>query len=926
MRKFRIREKLSRGVVLGILFVVLFLILLLRLFRLQIVEGESYAEDFRLQIRKEIPVKGTRGTIYDRNGTPLARDQLVYCVTFQDVEEDSDSRTRQLALNGKLWRISGIIRENGDTVEDSLQIMADRNGNFQFTVEGTALDRFRADVFGRARIEEMTEEEKNAGAQEIVDHLADRFCVFGEDGKAYTEEERREYGLPEAFENGELLELLGMRYALSLHSYQKYLPVTMAENVSEETAAAIMENQAELAGADVQEDSIRVYEGGEACASILGYTGAASVEELEELGMDGSEETVVGKAGLEQYLDSTLRGENGEQAVYVDNLGQITEDLGVLEKPRTGKDVYLSIDVRLQNAVFDALEKKIAEILTENLIDAKTFDVENVNDTTEIRIPVYDAYTALLTNGAVDLGKMQEGDASGVEKEVALIFKERKAEVIRELGDVLYASEPYEEYGEEMQAYQRFMTENTEVLLRDKMDEESEPVKAWYKGTSSLREYLMGMIDEGWIDIQALDTGKEYLGTEETYALVREYILQEMEQDTDLDEIIYRYLLLDGRITPEQVFEVLYEQGKLDKEDGEYEQWRLGGMSTYGLLIDKIKSLEITPADLALDPCSGSAVVTDTETGNVLACVSYPGYDNNRLANRMDGEYYYQLMNNDSLPLYNRATQQLCAPGSTFKPVTVIAGLQEGVIDPSTEVFCDGVFDKVSPALRCWNHAGHGAVSGVGSALMNSCNDYLCEISYRLGTKEDGTFSDDQALGYIQKYAELFDLDQTSGIELTESSPQITDRYGIPSAIGQGTNNFSTVQLGRYVTTLANEGISFQLSLIDRIGEARKEPETESRINLPAEVWDNVHAGMEQYAQSTGSFDALGEAAAGKSGTAQESAKRPDHALFVGYAPDQDPEIAVAVRIVNGYAAGASVECASSIFNEYFTLASDRSS
>ena len=477
-----------------------------------------------------------------------------------------------------------------------------------------------------------------------------------------------------------------------------------------------------------------------------------------------------------------------------------------------------------------------------------------------------------------------------------------------------------------MQAYQRFMTENAEVLLRDKMDEESEHVKTWNEGRSSLREYLMGMIEAGWVDIQALDTGKEYLGTEETYELVRGYILQEMEQDTDLDEIIYRYLLLDGRITPEQVFEVLYEQGKLDKEDGEYERWRLGGMSTYGLLIDKIKGLEITPADLALAPCSGSAVVTDTETGKVLACVSYPGYDNNRLANRMDGEYYYQLMNNDSLPLYNRATQQLCAPGSTFKPVTVIAGLQEGVIDPSTEVFCDGVFDKVSPALRCWNHAGHGAVSGVGSALMNSCNDYLFEISYRLPVCETLELELDQALGYIQKYAELFDLDQTSGIELTESSPQITDRYGIPSAIGQGTNNFSTVQLGRYVTTLANEGTSFQLSLIDRIGEAAKEPETESRIDLPEEVWDNVHAGMEQYAQSTGSFDGLEEAAAGKSGTAQESAKRPDHALFVGYAPAQDPEVAVAVRIVNGYAAGASVECAVSIFNEYFTMASDRSS
>ena len=117
----------------------------------------------------------------------------------------------------------------------------------------------------------------------------------------------------------------------------------------------------------------------------------------------------------------------------------------------------------------------------------------------------------------------------------------------------------------------------------------------------------------------------------------------------------------------------------------------------------------------------------------VLACVSYPGYDNNRLANQMDNKYYYKIYNNASLPLFNRATHQLSATGSTFKHVTLIAGLEEGVIDESTMVECDGVFDKVDPPLKCWNHAGHGAVNGVDSALKNSCNDYLCEVSYRLG-------------------------------------------------------------------------------------------------------------------------------------------------------------------------------------------------
>ena len=99
---------------------------------------------------------------------------------------------------------------------------------------------------------------------------------------------------------------------------------------------------------------------------------------------------------------------------------------------------------------------------------------------------------------------------------------------------------------------------------------------------------------------------------------------------------------------------ILYDQGVVDKADGDFESWKNGGISTYDLVLRKIDKLEITPADLALDPCSGSAVVTDTKTGEVLACVSYPGYDNNRLAGQMDEEYYYRIYNNASLPLYNR--------------------------------------------------------------------------------------------------------------------------------------------------------------------------------------------------------------------------------------------------------------------------------
>ena len=277
--------------------------------------------------------------------------------------------------------------------------------------------------------------------------------------------------------------------------------------------------------------------------------------------------------------------------------------------------------------------------------------------------------------------------------------------------------------------------------------------------------------------------------------------------------------------------------------------------------------------------------------------------------------------------MYNRATQQLTAPGSTLKPVTIIAGLQEGVISPSSSVFCDGVFDKVEPSLRCWKHSGHGTVANAPTALQFSCNDYMCEIAYRIGEKQGTEYADNTALACLQKYAALFYLDKKSGIELTESEPHVTDQYGIPSAIGQGTHNYATVQLARYVSAIAARGDVFSLSLIKGISGADgviKENDVvrTGRVALPAGVWDTVHTGMQQFAQNNSVLKNTGISVAGKTGTAQEAKNRPDHALFVGYAPCDQPQIAVAVRIANGYGSSNATEVGKNIFEYYFDLKS----
>ena len=910
--------KISRYFVLIIIFVLLFSMLIVRLFQLQIVKGEEYKNNFILKTKREIVIPGSRGNIYDRNGKPLATNRVANSVTFEDREVYNSDRERQLNLNSKIYKMIRLIKNNGDMIETSLKIIIDQNGNYQFSVDDFWLDRFKADVYGKANIDDMEDKEKNATADEVLSFLSDKFCIFSEGNKKYTNKEKKDYGLPQQFEKSDLLDILNIRYSLSLQAYQKYLSVTVAKDVTNETVAAIMENQYDILGVDIKQESIRVYHGGEACSSILGYTGTISSEELKKRNENEfTINSIVGKSGMEQYLDQYLQGKDGKKAVYVDNMGRTTQDLGVIEEPRVGKDVNLSIDIELQQKTYETLERKIADILVKYLINAKTFDKKAVHDATEIKIPVYDAYIALLNNGAIDWEQLRADNASELEKNIVEIFLKKKNYVIQEIEkDLRESPVKYSELEDEKKEYQKFVIENLNIIN----DDNTELGKQWKTGELSMKEYLHGQIGQGNINFEIIKSEEEYLDKDEIYKLLVSYIMDELQENIQFDKIINKYLVLDDEILPEDIIKLLYEQQFLNPEDEDYENWSRGVITTFHLLIQKIQKLEITPADLALDPCSGSAIVTDTATGKVLACVSYPGYDNNRLANQMDNEYYYKIYNNASLPLYNRATQQLSAPGSTFKPVTIIAGLEEGVIDESTMVECDGVFDKVEPPLKCWNHAGHGAVNGVDSALENSCNDYLCEVSYRLGMIGNDEFSDNQALNYIQEYAKMFDLDKKSGIELTESKPKITDKYAIPSAIGQGTNNFSTVQLGRYVTTLANGGTSFQLSLIDKIDGVETTAKVESTIELDKSSWEGVHAGLESYAQSTGIFDGFPIVTAGKSGTAQEVKDRPDHGLFIGYAPAENPEIAVAVRIVNGYVAGNAVECGKEIFEYYFGI------
>ena len=929
---------IERATVLALIFTIMSFVLVHRLYRLQIIDGATYRANFSLMTTKTRTLKGTRGNIYDRNGNVLAYNELSYTLTIEDSGTYNTKREKALALNSEAYKISNILKSHGDSLDNEFHVIIGEDGKYTYDCTGRTLQRFKADVYGHALIDEMTPVEANSTAEEMMAYLQseEKFAIIRTE-KPYTEEELAEVGLPLRLTPQDVLDITYVRYQLFTTSYRKYVPVTIATNLSDESVADLMERSSSLEGIAIVDDTLRVYDEPEAFASIIGYTGRVSSEDLSELQAQNSKynsSSIVGKSGIEKIMETTLQGFDGQETVYVDNLGKVLKiDEGNTIRPKAGNDVYLTMDKNLQVATYKMLEQRIAGILESVIVNQKDFDTSNVTDTADILIPIYDVYNAIISNNVLDITRFEAADASPAEQSLASEFAKKQNEVFALLDNELTGATPlpYQNLTKEMQEYESYIVNDllmsqTGILNSTAIDKTDETYLAWTRDeTISLREYLTYAASKNWIDISVFNDDDTYLDSSEIYERLSDYIKDYLSTDNDFSKKLYKYLLNDDRITGNQIIQTLYDQGVFDKEDGDYEAFQEGYYTAYELIISKINDLTLKPSMLALDPCSGSAVVTNAKTGEILACVTYPGYDNNRLSNSMDVAYYNSLAQDQSRPFYNKATQQTTAPGSTFKLVTTTAGLEEGVINNDTLYTCTGTFDLIETPLNCWYKSGHGVLNIIGG-IENSCNVFFSNVAYELGINEEGNWSDSLSLSKLQSYAKMYDMDKSSGIEIPEASPGISDQYAVPSSIGQGTHSFTTTQLARYVTTLANSGTSYSISLLDQVTDSDGKviqdysPSIESHVSISNNTWNVIHQGMRAVIESKYEYTDMPIAVAGKTGTAQESKSRPSHALFVSYAPYEDPEIALAVRIGNGYSSTNATLVGKDIYQYYFNL------
>ena len=334
------------------------------------------------------------------------------------------------------------------------------------------------------------------------------------------------------------------------------------------------------------------------------------------------------------------------------------------------------------------------------------------------------------------------------------------------------------------------------------------------------------------------------------------------------------------------------------------------------------------------DTQGGAAVVIDVSDGGVLAMASYPTFDLTTYT-----QNYNDLLADPLEPLKNRAIREVYPPGSTFKMVTAIGGLEEGIIEPDTEILDTGrylYYDDYQP--QCWIYRDSGGwrtheEENVSDAIMDSCNVFFFDVGRRLG------------ISLLEQYTAMFGLGQPTGIELSEATgwmdgPEYTESQGqtwyegntLPAAIGQGNSRFTPLQLANYVATLANGGTHYSAHLLKEVKSSdfsqvveRYEPQVLNQLDIEPENLAAVTEGMLRVTTEGSAktyFKDLGVQVAAKTGSAQVSSATESNALFVAFAPYEDPEIALAIVVEKGGSGSTLANIAAEILEYYFSAGS----
>lgn len=345
-----------------------------------------------------------------------------------------------------------------------------------------------------------------------------------------------------------------------------------------------------------------------------------------------------------------------------------------------------------------------------------------------------------------------------------------------------------------------------------------------------------------------------------------------------------------------------------------------------------------SPAD------AGVTVVLNVKTGEVLAMASNPDYDPSAFVNGIDENTWNYYINGDTKPLENKAISAMYSPGSTYKMVTALAGLETGAITTTDKIRDTGIYRKYNSSWKCWKISGHGYLD-VSNAIERSCNYFFYELGDRVG------------IDTLAKYSYYLGLGHKTGIELKGEIPGVlasneiakqenrvwNPGETISAAIGQSYNTFTPIQMAKYVAMVANRGKKLDVTIVKSIirpdGSEIPRNEYESKVSeklglTPDNTEEmsfnetNIQAileGMRGVTSESGgtaysTFRDFDIEVGGKTGSAQTGVEGKTNAWFVGFAPFDNPEIAIVVFVRNGGSGGYTAEVARDIIAQYFGM------
>ena len=905
----------NRLFVLLVIVAAIFAVLVCRLFYMQIVNGEEASAGITSSVTREVSMPAARGNIYDRYGRPLAVNEAAFSIEIDDsIAVDYEDKNEQVV---KLYE---KMKENGYTVTDNLPISRDTEP--KFTISGDELEEWKTDIG-------LDKKQMRYDAARTLEYLYDS------------------YGLDETVDENKKREIVSLGINISDKNIMiMNLIMTIESNggeivdelpISEDRPYTfIIENEKEI-----QRWKKDVSMEGEE----LDYTAEESMEYLIDLfgipqNMSPAMQRKLAAVRYSLYLQRFKKYQPVTVAREINDkiIAEVKENL----------DIFPGVSVETESMRKYEEGDKFSNILgyIRQISDEELKEYEQYG---------YDSGDIV---GKTGIEKVMELELNGKDGKMLVEVDNmgRKISTLETEAPVS-GNDVFLTIDKDLQiaAYNYLEDALAEAIITRLTSELEKDVPV------TLKQLFTSMIESGSISVSSI------MKAEEGYQLTLKNLILSYNKDIDISDSeqktaakqVLTKAVEDGTLSYTTMIFVMLEQGIITADDNYRSRIVSGELSPLEIIIDKLRTGDLTPAETNLNPCSGSVVVSDVNSGKTLALVTYPSYDNNELVNTFNNEYYNKLLEDPSTPLVNRPLMQKKAPGSTLKMVTAVAALETGIITPEQTIKDEGLFTKAgTPYARCMIYSLNGSTHGyvnVSHALEVSCNYFFYDVSYMLGGETDEPTSL-KGITILDEYYDAFGLNSPTGMEIGENPPSMaspsykeeimkwqnpeatpsqtrwTSGDTIRAAIGQSVNSFSAASMNKYIATLANGGTRYKMHLIDKVkssdGSVTQQTEevVENIMEIDRANLDAVYEGMRLVTQgSKGTlrnvFKDFPIDVAAKSGTAEENKNNSSHSWFVGFAPYDNPQIAVTVMIPFGDVSGSpAAVTARNIIGEYMGL------